>query len=247
MCIIPLSFSFVDKLFIKSTSLCERTIFTCQFCYRSMNGCKGADPASYVSFFAANLKGQSVHEGNYPYLNTDPKLICPAGNPIYNSGAYVSASLPDYRCDENKLKMLVATYGAAVTGVYANDLAFSNYGGGVFEKCTAHASDHAVLVVGYGTDPVTRQDYWIIKNSWGSGSWGESGYMRLKRGVGMCNVGQMCVAAKCAKTTGPLSDPPIVPPPPPIPVKFDCDMTKSIGYQTGSFTLTSTTSTGNSE
>ena len=29
--------------------------------------------------------------------------------------------------------------------------------------------DHAVAVVGYGTDPKTNRDYWIIRNDWGPG------------------------------------------------------------------------------
>jgi len=50
--------------------------------------------------------------------------------------------------------------------------------------------NHAVNAVGYGTDGGV--DYWLIRNSWGTG-WGESGYIRLKRGSGngsgMCSVG----------------------------------------------------------
>lgn len=208
-----------------------------------MDGCNGADPSAYMDFFASSLKGQSVHEVSYPYLNTNPKLTCPTGKKIYNSGAFVSSALPDYYCDEKKLKTLVATYGAVVTGMYANDVSFSNYVNGVYDKCPANPSDHAVLVVGYGKDAATGLDYWLVKNSWGSG-WGLNGYIKIKRGVGMCNIGQMCAVAKCAKTSGTLSDPPIVPPPPPVPISFQCDISKYIGSFTGSTTLGFTGSSG---
>lgn len=41
---------------------------------------------------------------------------------------------------------------------------------------------HAMAIVGY------TKDYWIIKNSW-SNKWGEKGYVRFKRGIDLCELG----------------------------------------------------------
>lgn len=37
--------------------------------------------------------------------------------------------------------------------------------------------------------------------------WGEAGFIRLKRGVGMCGVGSVIVVAKCDKSEGAISAP----------------------------------------
>jgi len=63
---------------------------------------------------------------------------------------------------------------------------WQTYSKGVLENCRGKSLDHGVLAVGYGTaDDGT--DYWLVKNSWGA-SWGEDGYIRLKRGMDACGL-----------------------------------------------------------
>ncbi|KAJ0985314.1 hypothetical protein J5N97_003670 [Dioscorea zingiberensis] len=60
---------------------------------------------------------------------------------------------------------------------------------GIFTKYCGTTLDHAIALIGYGSEG--SKDYWLIKNSWGDG-WGEAGYMRLERNVrdpdGKCGV-----------------------------------------------------------
>jgi len=71
---------------------------------------------------------------------------------------------------------------------------FFSYSSGVYKQTSStKAGGHAVEIVGWGHD--STNDYWIVKNSWGTG-WGESGYVRMLRSYsdsrGMCGI---CMAA----------------------------------------------------
>ena len=76
--------------------------------------------------------------------------------------------------------------GPLVVGVAAGE--WFTYSNGVFGGCSDQSKltiNHAVQLVGYGTDPEDG-DYWRIRNWWGS-DWGEDGYMRLRRSAPKCS------------------------------------------------------------
>jgi C1A family cysteine protease len=59
------------------------------------------------------------------------------------------------------------------------------YEKGVFSsKMCGTDIDHAIQLVGYGTDTIAgiNEDYWLVRNSWGA-MWGEEGYIRIRRWV----------------------------------------------------------------
>ncbi|XP_042079906.1 cathepsin S [Haplochromis burtoni] len=94
-----------------------------------------------------------------------------------------AANCSSYQClpegDENALKQGLATIGPISVGIDARRPTFILYRSGVYNdpSCTQNVN-HAVLAVGYGT--LNGQDYWLIKNSWGT-SFGDQGYIRMAR------------------------------------------------------------------
>jgi len=102
------------------------------------------------------------------------------------------------------MKNLVFEHGAVIAAIYASDRAFMSYKAGVLSGCSNNRPNHAVTVVGYGTE--NGKDYWLVKNSWGS-DWGDKGFVKLERGVNMCSIGKIIVHATCEKTSGPTDAP----------------------------------------
>jgi len=68
------------------------------------------------------------------------------------------------------------------------DRGFDYYSSGVYAgSCDGHSTDHVVAVVGYGVEH--GNEYWLIKNSWGTW-WGLKGYAKLAKDS---KYGSICV------------------------------------------------------
>merc|ERR1711997_372737 len=217
--------------------LAEQHLVDCGYNPSSgMNGCNGAWIGAYQSWMGQS-KPDVSHEAQYPYLDRDPNLKC-MGKPTWNTGAKVTSAITDYSCNEDKLKKLVYKYGAVATGIYASDNSFGNYAKGVFDTCSSTKMNHAVTVVGYGTE--NGKPYWVVKNSWGA-NWGDGGYIKIARGNSECGIGSQCALVECSKT-GTASPAPQAPPPAPIPASQICDISNLYGTSsiTGQYTLTTT-------
>jgi len=106
--------------------LSEQMIVDCGYNGQDMNGCHGAHSGSYGRVFAGKLAGQSPHEATYPYLDTQPKLSCPSGVSVYNSGASVKTPMEDYSCSEAKLMQQVRCFCSYKYYPSPNDIIESN-------------------------------------------------------------------------------------------------------------------------
>uniref|UniRef100_A0A8C3FT14 Cathepsin S n=1 Tax=Chrysemys picta bellii TaxID=8478 RepID=A0A8C3FT14_CHRPI len=89
--------------------------------------------------------------------------------------------------DEAALKDAVANIGPVSVIIDAAQPSFFLYKSGVYDdpRCTRD-TNHAVLVIGYGT--LDGKDFWLVKNSWGI-KFGDKGYIRMSRNKGnQCGI-----------------------------------------------------------
>ncbi|XP_046564635.1 zingipain-2-like [Haliotis rubra] len=95
-------------------------------------------------------------------------------------GKSVPASQVDKMVDDLLQRPLLAL-------IDASKPSFEEYSSGIYSDadCSKTVVDHALQVVGYGEED--GQEFWICKNSWGE-SWGENGYIRIKKGSDTCGV-----------------------------------------------------------
>uniref|UniRef100_A0A6N2KGG1 Cysteine protease n=1 Tax=Salix viminalis TaxID=40686 RepID=A0A6N2KGG1_SALVM len=162
-------------------------------------------------------------EANYPYTGVD-------GTCNATKEEMRVVSIDGYEdVNETDSALLCATVQQPISvGMDGSALDFQLYTGGIYDgDCSDDPNDidHAVLIVGYGSE--NGEDYWIVKNSWGT-DWGMEGYFYIKRNTdlpyGVCAINaQASYPTKESSAPSPTSPPPppsplSPPPPPPTPV-----------------------------
>lgn len=129
-------------------------------------GCNGGFGMHALEYIKDN--GQTVG-AEYPYKAVNQPCATPTGKYRIFGVAEVAG------CSE--IEQVIQRTPLAVRVDASN---WHLYKSGIFDNC-ATALNHAVFMVG------SSEDAWTIKNSW-SATWGENGYIRLKKGntCGVC-------------------------------------------------------------
>lgn len=144
-------------------------------CVSDNLGCNGGDAVVTYNYLIHN--GISLEE-DYPYRAKQGACIADVNKTDIKVLGYAELLMND----EETLKQAVAQTGPVEVSISFVHEKLMRYAEGVYfdPECDGIVTNHAVTVVGYGTDERTKMDYWIVKNSW-SELWGESGYIRIAR------------------------------------------------------------------
>jgi len=154
--------------------LSEQNLMDCSQAYGNQ-GCDGGLMDDAFQYIIANHGIDT--EASYPYTAEDgPSCQYSAAN----CGSTLQAYTDVQGGSEGALQTAVATQGPVSVAIDASHPSFQMYSGGVYYEpaCSSTQLDHGVLAVGYSSSG--SQDYWIVKNSWGTG-WGMNGYIWMAR------------------------------------------------------------------
>jgi len=154
----------------------------------SGQGCGGGSPSHGLQYLANNGVACAT-EDEYPYQGKDGSCKGP-------SGAVTKISTVQVGWTYNDIMKWVQSQVVAVTISLSSSSPFFKYSSGVFDQDCGSGEGHAIAAVGYSGD------YWIIRNSWGSG-WGQKGYIFFKKGQNLCGIENYAVIAKASSPTPP--------------------------------------------
>jgi len=145
-------------------------------------GCKGGQMSKGLHWA---MKNDGCSEASYPYLAKGGLFSkCrSSGCDVVMPKGVVTGVKAIGSADED---LMSALGNAPVSiAIEADQASFQHYKSGVLTAECGTATDHGVLLVGYGTD--ASVDYWKVKNIWGT-VWGDAGFIRMVRGKNQCGI-----------------------------------------------------------
>jgi cathepsin L len=147
-------------------------------CNTGNSGCDGGSATTALQWLVSHPPDTTA---SYPYTARQGTCKTATVSNVRLSGVSLTSSQ-----SESALASALGGSPASVS-VYA-DSAWQHYSSGVLSAGVTCSHNHAVLAVGFTSTS------WKIKNSWGTG-WGESGYIRLTKGVGGCGTSGIVTSA----------------------------------------------------
>ncbi|KNA04676.1 hypothetical protein SOVF_197480 [Spinacia oleracea] len=185
-------------------SLSEQELIDCDRSYNE--GCDGG-LMDYAYQFIIDNHGIDT-EKDYPY---EAKQKSCNKNKLARHVVTIDGYADVPPNNEKELLKAVAAQPVSV-GICGSERSFQLYSKGIFTGPCSTSVDHAVLIVGYGSEHGV--DYWIVKNSWGT-SWGMKGFVHMQRNSGVSGICGINVMPSYPTKISP--NPP--PPPPPGPTR----------------------------
>ncbi|KAF0898473.1 hypothetical protein E2562_008075 [Oryza meyeriana var. granulata] len=171
----------------KLVSLSEQELVDCD---TLDSGCDGG--VSYRALEWITSNGGITTRDDYPYTGK-AGAACDRAKLGHHAATITGLRRVATR-SEASLANAVAGQPVAVS-IEAGGDNFQHYRKGVYDGPCGTRLNHGVTVVGYGQEAAADgggDRYWIVKNSWGK-SWGDQGYIKMKKDVagkpeGLCGI-----------------------------------------------------------
>jgi len=143
-------------------------------CCSACSGCDGGFPNATLDWVIKHENGGFMKEEDYPYSPVEHSCKFDPSKVVVTITGYKEIA----QGSESDLADKCASVGPISVGIDASNWSFQLYSSGIYDEpsCSSYSLDHAVGVVGYGSEGGVN--YWIVRNSWGT-SWGEEGYIRM--------------------------------------------------------------------
>ncbi|CAH8825529.1 unnamed protein product [Trichobilharzia szidati] len=127
-------------------------------------------------------------ERNYPFVGEELPCQHIGNSSVIRSRSYFI--IPEG--EEITLKYSLYDRGPFAGAIsFAPDFIFYKKGVYQSDDCSSVDVMHGILIIGYGYED--KEEYWLLKNSWGK-SWGENGYAKIKRNDhNMCGIATMAI------------------------------------------------------